>query len=239
MYYHERVENCKNPKMVWEIYNELTNRNASTKPLNELNINGLISKDDLEISEHFNDFFSSVGPAIAESIPETKTDPLSYLNYPDNTPILNFGEIGPIFISEILKTFEPKKSLDMDGISMHLLKYMDSAIAVPLAHIFNLSLRSGIFPEKLKTSRVIPIYKSGDSLSSDNYRPISLINAFGKILDKIVALELINHLENNNLMYHNQFGFQKGCVGRPRPVASPTSSPASSLVSLHLIFFLS
>jgi hypothetical protein len=98
----------------------------------------------------------------------------------------------------------------MDGISMHLLKYVDSAIAVPLAHIFNLSLRSGIFPEKLKTSRVIPIFKSGDSLSPDNYRPISLINAFGKILEKIVATELINHLNSNNLIYQKQFGFQKG-----------------------------
>jgi hypothetical protein len=93
---------------------------------------------------------------------------------------------------------------------MHLLKYVDSAIAVPLAHVFNLSLQSGIFPDKLKTSRVIPIFKSGDSTVPDNYRPISLISAFGKILEKVVALELKNHLECNNLIYQKQFGFQKG-----------------------------
>jgi hypothetical protein len=209
-YYHNRVENCKNPKMVWDMYNELTNRNVSSKSLNELNINGTISKDDLEISEHFNDFFSSVGPAIAESIPITNIDPMNFLNYPENIPSLDFGEIGPVFISDIIKTFEPKKSVDMDGISMHLLKYIDSAIAVPLAHVFNLSLRSGIFPDKLKMSRVIPIFKSGDSTIPDNYRPISLVNAFGKILEKIVALKLINHLDSNNLIYQKQFGFQKG-----------------------------
>jgi hypothetical protein len=149
-----------------------------------------ISFYNLEISEHFNDFFSSIGPAIAESIPITNVDPMTFLNYPENIPNLNFGEIGPVYISEILKTFEPKKSLDMEGISMHLLKYIDSAIAVPLAHVFNLSLRSGIFPDKLKTSRVIPIFKSGDSKMPDNYRPISLINSFGKILEKIVALNV-------------------------------------------------
>jgi hypothetical protein len=119
-YYHDKVENCKNPKMVWEVYNELTNRNSTSKIINELNINGITTKDDLKISEHFNDFFSTVGPVIADSIPKTNTDPVTFLQYPENVPKLKFGEIGPIYISEVLKTFEPKKSMDMDGISVKI-----------------------------------------------------------------------------------------------------------------------
>ena len=68
----------------------------------------------------------------------------------------------------------------------------------------------GIFPEGLKTSRITPIHKGGDSENCDNYRPIALQGSIAKILEKIVAINLTNHLDINNLLYKNQFGFQKG-----------------------------
>ena len=104
---------------------------------------------------------------------------------------------------------DPKKSKDMDDISLDLLKSIDTSIAKPLAHIFNLSLKTGIFPNKLKVSRVVPIFKNGDKHLCDNYRPISLVNTIAKILEKIVAVKFSNHLELNKLLYIHQFGFQK------------------------------
>ena len=104
---------------------------------------------------------------------------------------------------------DPKKSKDMDDISLDLLKSIDTSIAKPLAHIFNLSLKTGIFPNKLKISRVVPIFKNGDKHLCDNYRPISLVNTIAKILEKIVAVKFSNHLELNKLLYIHQFGFQK------------------------------
>jgi hypothetical protein len=98
----------------------------------------------------------------------------------------------------------------MDGISLHLIKYIDTAIVLPLLHIFNLSFSTGTFPDSFKTSRGIPIFKTGDPTSTDNCRPISFINTFGKILEKIVSLKLIKHLNDNQLIYQYQFGFQKG-----------------------------
>jgi hypothetical protein len=82
-------------------------------------------------------------------------------------------------------------------------------ISVPLAHIFKLSLENGVFPEKLKSSRVVPIFKAGDARSCDNYRPISLVSSLSKILEKIVAVRLTNHLQLNNLLYTHQYGFQR------------------------------
>ena len=93
---------------------------------------------------------------------------------------------------------------------MKLLKDVACEIGHPLAHIFNLSLKKGIFPNALKQSKVIPIYKGGDPELCDNYRPISLLNSISKILEKIVAVQLVNHLELNNLLNKFQFGFQKG-----------------------------
>jgi hypothetical protein len=88
-----------------------------------------------------------------------------------------------------------------------MIKFIGNEIAVPLAHIFNLSLGSGTFPEQLKQSRVIPIFKSGNHLECDNYRPISLLSSISKILEKIVSEKLLNHLTSNDLLYVHQYGF--------------------------------
>ena len=90
-----------------------------------------------------------------------------------------------------------------------MLKDIIVTIAEPLSHIFNRSLISGKFPNSLKICRVVPIFKSGDDLLCDNYRPISLVKSLSKILEKIVADKLDNHLIHNDLLYTHQYGFQK------------------------------
>jgi hypothetical protein len=88
-----------------------------------------------------------------------------------------------------------------------MVKFVGTAIALPLAHIFNLSLNSGKFPSSLKQCRVIPIFKNGDSEECDNYRPTSLLSSISKVLEKIVAEKLIHHLTANDLLYQHQYGF--------------------------------
>ena len=67
----------------------------------------------------------------------------------------------------------------------------------------------GIVPQQLKTAKVIPVFKSGRKDLMDNYRPISLLSCFSKILEKIVCARLTNFLDTNNLITSSQFGFRK------------------------------
>jgi hypothetical protein len=57
--------------------------------------------------------------------------------------------------------------------------------------------------------RTVPIFKAGNSDLCDNYRPISLLSPISKILEKLIAIQLTNHLELNNLLYQHQYGFQR------------------------------
>jgi hypothetical protein len=98
-------------------------------------------------------------------------------------------------------------SFDAEGVSTKMVKFIGSEISFPLSHIFNLSLSTGIFPNKLKLCRVIPIFKSGNSSECDNYRPISLLSSISKLLEKIVAKKLVDHLLDNDLLYVHQYGF--------------------------------
>jgi hypothetical protein len=96
----------------------------------------------------------------------------------------------------------------MMGFSTHLLKKISLSLLKPLKHIFTRSIATGVVPSKLKIAKVIPIFKSGDATDINNYRPISLLSTFSKILEKIVQTRLTSYLETHNLISPNQFGFR-------------------------------
>jgi hypothetical protein len=147
---------------------------------------------------------------ISENVEPTNANYADYLQeYPNVLP-LNFGAISQAEFITLINNLEPKSSGDIDGISNKMLKFVKFEIATPLVHMFNLSLSTGIFPSKLKMSRTVPIFKSGDPQKCDNYRPISLLSNISKVLEKAVAERLMNHLKYNNLINENQFGFQPG-----------------------------
>jgi hypothetical protein len=68
---------------------------------------------------------------------------------------------------------------------------------------------SGVFPDRLKYSIVKPVHKKESRRNPANYRPISLLTSFSKVLDKALYYRLTEHLSNNNLLVGNQFGFRK------------------------------
>jgi hypothetical protein len=136
------------------------------------------------IAEEFNEFFAKVGSKIVNSIPPSSVDPLSYIPDNPNLPFLSLNPTGPSQIIDLLKSFDIKSTPDLDGISIKLLKYVSREIAVPLTHIFNLSISLGIFPDAFKTASNVPVFKTGDQTMCDNYRPIALVKSFSKFWKK-------------------------------------------------------
>ena len=82
-------------------------------------------------------------------------------------------------------------------------------ICHPLTHFINLSIISGVFPDQLKIARVIPLFKSGDKSIFTNYRPVSVLPAFSKILEKVIYNRLLDYLNKHEILSDNQFGFRK------------------------------
>ena len=86
---------------------------------------------------------------------------------------------------------------------------LSSPLLIPaLEKLFNMSLSSGIYPSNLKTAKVLPIYKKGDSKSLNNYRPISILSTLNKIYEKILYTRLVSYIEKFNIFYKFQFGFR-------------------------------
>ena len=77
-----------------------------------------------------------------------------------------------------------------------------------IAHICNVSFQTGVFPNKMKIAKVIPLYKSGEKNIFTNYRPISLLPQFSKILEKLYNNRLDKFLNKCNILSPNQYGFR-------------------------------
>jgi hypothetical protein len=107
-----------------------------------------------------------------------------------------------------IRKLEDKKTPDMMGFSSYLLKKVSYSLLTPLRHIFNRSFVKGRVPSKMKIAKVILIFKSGDASDINNYRPISLLSTFSKILEKIVQSRLFDYLETHNLITPQQFSFR-------------------------------
>ena len=109
---------------------------------------------------------------------------------------------------KVIQNLASKNSSGHDGISDRFLKKILEIITSPLTHIIKQSLCTGIFPDRLKIAKVIPLFKKGDQHVLDNYRPISLLPVISKIFEKIVFNHLYKYFTDNNLFYNSQYGFR-------------------------------
>ena len=134
-------------------------------------------------------------------------NPLNYLgNACPNS--FSFMPTTPLEIHNIIRHLDNKKS-SMNNVPIFVLKRISHIIAPLLSDIFNHSISAGLFPEKLKEGRVIPLHKAGPLNDVTNYRPITTLSVFSKIFEKLVHKRMTSFIYKYNLIKPNQFGFQK------------------------------
>ena len=107
-----------------------------------------------------------------------------------------------------IKVLLNNKAYGLYSCPVSILKLSSHIISQPLAQILNVSVSSGSFPAKLKTAKVVPVFKSGDEYKPGNYRPISLLPIFNRIFEKLVYKRLIKFVNKHNILYSSQYGFR-------------------------------
>ena len=152
----------------------------------------------------------NVGPNLAEKL-DTNGEPCykSYLTDEIQTSF-SFTTVDRGTVLKVIQALKPKSSCGYDDISMKTIKYIAPALLESLTLIINQSLVTGIFPDKLKIAKVIPLHKKDDEKVLDNYRPISLLPAISKIFERIIFNQVFTYFSKNNLFYPNQYGFRTG-----------------------------
>jgi hypothetical protein len=197
-YYSKFITDHKaNAHAVWQHINQILGRSQkSNNNLSSINPNTL------------NKFFAELGNNTTKHIKRTDNF-MKYLQ----SPCLNSFFLSPVTpqeICEITKTLKNKNSAGFDNLTVSIIKQIIVSIASPLSDICNISFINGQVPDKLKIARICPIYKSGPKDNPINYRPISILPAFSKIIEKAVLNRLIKYLNINNILCNSQHGFRSG-----------------------------
>lgn len=201
-------------RKTWSIVNEITN-NKQTKPrtIESIVVNNIEMHSKIEpkkIANAFNDHYIEIGHTLAKGITKMSNATDLLLNsIPVNNKTIFLTPTSESEIENIIKNLKNSHSTGEDNVKIITLKKTAKQICVPLTHIVNNTLKTGIFPDKLKKSIVIPIHKSGNRSTINNYRPISLLSNISKIFERIIHMKVQKFSDKFNLLSPNQFGFRK------------------------------
>ena len=144
------------------------------------------------MANEFNTFFTNIGAELVKIIPNASRPFQSYIEKVDTTMPTSSLTIKEV--KEIFSLLEISKSFLYDEIMFNVIKNCFSELNMLLKYLFDMSLESGIFPDKLKLARVIPLYKAADPANIRNYRPISVLPCFSKMLERIMYNSLYKYL---------------------------------------------
>jgi hypothetical protein len=123
----------------------------------------------------------------------------------------SFDFISDESTKKCLQKLNNKKSPGLDHVSPFFLKVAADALTIPLTDLFNHFVWTGSFPDDMKRSVIIPIFKKDNAQDPKNYRPVSLLSSISKVFESILLLQLNSHFESK--LANDMFGFRskRGC----------------------------
>ena len=212
---HKKIqESIGDMKKHWKILAKATHKlnNKQDITTNFLYNNNWI-EDPQTNANNMNYYLFNIGKATNDSVGAAKFPPKHYLNKhrqrSEHDILLSNVTIDDV--QEVCKNLSRKTSTDSSGFKQCVVLHDADIMAHVLAHLVNCSMREGICPSESKVARVIPVYKQkGSKHLYENYRPISLLPVFSKIMERLIYDKVFDFLVRYEILYKSQFGFRRG-----------------------------
>ena len=208
--YHKKYfeEYRDNSRKKWSMINSLLNRkNKKSGTIKLKDSDGKVISNRNSVAESFNEYFSN----IASNLKSRSNDAgHNQAAMPDRVPTSMYTRpVDSSEVYDIIKNLKNKATLDTKVNPLKIananFKFTDT-----LAKIITSSFQDGIFPQPLKLARVVPIFKSGSKSDVSNYRPISLLDSFSKVYEKLMHNRVVDFMESNESFHELQYGFRSG-----------------------------
>ena len=207
-------DNLTNMKKTWEGINSIHARKSNnSKPISFIkdpDDDNSISSNPNRTANILNEHFASVGSKLANKLPSVQSnyfDVLNRYNSPDTSFASNL--VTPTEVKLEISRTPNNKSHGLYSCPTQILKCASNVISNTLAEIINISISTGVYPNKLKMAKIVPIFKTDDNTDPSNYRPISLLSNFKRIFEKLIFKRMESFIEQNNLFSPSQYGFRK------------------------------
>ena len=161
--------------------------------------------NDLAVAEYFNDYFATVADDLASTFPPTKVE----YNHRVRSRFGCFTPVTEEEIRSVIGKLKRSESIISDAISSNIVKECAEIVTPAITNIVNMSLEKGSFQLVVHWLRLCRCLNRVPPHSTHNYRPIYILSALSKIIEKIVKIRLLAFLEKCNILYAKQFGFRK------------------------------
>lgn len=200
--YIQKIETSmkNNVKPFWSFIKSKNNR--ATIPA-IVKYNSKTAANPQDVSNIFSEYFSSVYE------PDNNLVHTDILN--DNSIVneaITLDYISENSVRKEIESLNITKSTGSDKIPPVFIKNCINSLVSPLHIIFNKSLSQNVFPKIWKLSKVVPVFKAGPKNQVTNYRPISLLPIFSKMLESIITNFLFNKIKQK--IIPQQHGFYRG-----------------------------
>lgn len=200
-----------NIKKQWKFINDFFKRKQEETQIKNLKIGNFEIKTINDIVNHLNKHFIEIGKNIVNNL-NSETDTLGNIATFQEVQCNNSMYIEQTTeqeICEIICGLKKNSAPGHDGVTVADLINLMNDIKGTLARLVNETLKKGVFPQELKINRVKPIYKSGSRNDMNNYRPISIISVFSKIIEKVLMGRMLSFIQKYKLVDKYQYGFLK------------------------------
>ena len=169
----------------------------SNRSVRSIIVNGEDIEEDGAIADIFNGYFASVATELDGHLPISVTDPIGYLE----GSVLSSMFLNPVTVRELDDIILNLKNESKHGntLPLNILISCRHILSDIVASLVNNSFESGIFPQLLKRAVVTPVFKSGNSKLTSNYRPISVLPLMSKIYEKCMYNRLVSHLDRHSV----------------------------------------
>jgi hypothetical protein len=207
------------PKKLWSTINEIT----QYKPPKVNNIDLLNIKPEPKLSVNYvNNHFVNIGSSLADIILKqvANNHPVSSspsCSHPGSLVLLDtdHDEVPhdphvPHDEDNILMSLDSSSACGWDGINISFLKRARDFVVPFICKLANLCFKTGVFPKALKRSVITPVYKRGDKTDVSNFRPISVLTAITRIIEKLINIRVTNYLTKHHIISNYQYGFRRG-----------------------------
>ena len=194
----------RNSQKLWKVIKQLFRKGKNSQVFIE--ING--KYDHKEMADEINRYFCEIGPNLADKIPDSLLKADYKAN--DNLSVFELSTTDEMEVRELLNNIPDNKATGKDGICVKFLTANMEVATKLLTYIINLSISKKVVPLGWKIAVVTPLFKDGIKSDPCNYRPVSILPAPSKILERVVHRQIYKHLSENKILSDAQFGFRRG-----------------------------
>lgn len=194
-------------KRIWKVIKNVTHMSKQHE-----SSSGLFQEGTSQLTSvnSANDYFVNIGKCLASKVQSHSFMSQSSIQHSCENSFRSFVllDTDEAEVERIIMDLKDDSAVGWDNISNKMLKRYRHILVSPLTYIFRKCLAQGVFPKCLKKAVIIPVYKSGNKDQISNYRPISLLPAISKILEKIINIRLVRYFEKYSVFSRSQYGFR-------------------------------